>query len=55
MPSWQFNDIISPEEYAVEAGKWIRMGARVIGGCCGIGPAHISELKKRYCSQIEHT
>lgn len=50
MPNWNFNDIITPEEYAVEAGKWIEMGARVIGGCCGIGPAHIKELKKLYGS-----
>lgn len=49
MPCWKFNDIISPEEYAVAAGRWIAMGARIIGGCCGIGPAHIGELKKQYC------
>ena len=49
MPSWKFNDIISPEEYAEEAGGWIKMGAKIIGGCCGIGPEHIRELKKQYC------
>ncbi len=49
MPNWQFNDVISPEEYAIEAGAWIQMGAQIIGGCCGIGPAHIGELKKRFC------
>ncbi len=48
MPNWHFTDI-SPEEYAREAGAWIAMGARIIGGCCGIGPAHIRELKRRYC------
>jgi S-methylmethionine-dependent homocysteine/selenocysteine methylase len=52
MPNWKFNDIISPEEYAAEAGGWIKMGAGIIGGCCGIGPAHISELKRQYCSQM---
>ncbi|MGB3210439.1 MAG: homocysteine S-methyltransferase family protein [Desulforhopalus sp.] len=50
MPNWQFNDIISPEEYAQATAGWIKMGAKIIGGCCGIGPAHIRELKKRYCS-----
>ncbi len=50
MPNWKFNDIISPEKYAEEAGEWIKMGAGIIGGCCGIGPAHIRELKKQYCS-----
>ncbi len=49
MPNWEFNGIISPEEYAVAAGRWIKMGAQIIGGCCGIGPAHIRELKKQYC------
>ncbi len=50
MPNWRFNDVISPEEYALEAGVWIDMGSRIIGGCCGIGPAHIGQLKKKYCS-----
>jgi S-methylmethionine-dependent homocysteine/selenocysteine methylase len=48
MPNWQFTDI-SPSDYALAAGTWIDMGARIIGGCCGIGPAHVRELKKRYC------
>lgn len=26
------------------------LGAAIIGGCCGIGPAHIRELKRRFCS-----
>jgi len=47
MPNWIFNDVISPKEYAAEAQRWIEMGARIIGGCCGIGPAHIRELKKQ--------
>jgi S-methylmethionine-dependent homocysteine/selenocysteine methylase len=49
MPNWQFNDVISPGEYALEAEAWVKMGARIIGGCCGIGPAHIAKLKKKYC------
>jgi S-methylmethionine-dependent homocysteine/selenocysteine methylase len=46
MPNWQFSDIISPEAYASEAGNWVKMSAEIIGGCCGIGPAHIRLLKK---------
>ncbi len=49
-PNWQFNDIISPAEYVAAAEQWIKMGATIIGGCCGIGPAHIRELKKRCCA-----
>ena len=48
MPHWQFTDI-TPEAYAEATFTWIDMGARLIGGCCGIGPAHIRELKRRYC------
>lgn len=49
MPNWQFNDVISVADYADEVGGLIEMGAQIIGGCCGIGPDHIRELKKRFC------
>jgi S-methylmethionine-dependent homocysteine/selenocysteine methylase len=47
MPNWQFVDMISPEDFAAEAQRWSDMGARLIGGCCGIGPEHIRLLKER--------
>ena len=47
MPHWQFIDRISPEEFAAEARAWIELGAQVVGGCCGIGPEHILELKRQ--------
>jgi methionine synthase I (cobalamin-dependent) len=37
--------IILPEAYAQHAKRWIDAGARVVGGCCGVGPAHIAELR----------
>ena len=52
MPSWQFNNIMPPADYATAAEQWIKMGTTIIGGCCGIGPAHIRELKNRCCRQI---
>ncbi len=42
--AWQ-GERISPEVYAEQAITWKRSGARVIGGCCGIGPEHIAELR----------
>ena len=45
MPNWQFIDMITPEDFAAEARGWLNMGARLIGGCCGIGPEHIRMLK----------
>lgn len=47
MPNWQFTDI-PPEEYAGKTAAWIEQGARMIGGCCGIGPEHIRELRRRF-------
>lgn len=45
MPNWQFVDIISPEDFVAEAQGWIAKGVQIVGGCCGIGPEHIAQLK----------
>lgn len=34
-------DDISSDEFAAMADKWYKAGARLVGGCCGVGPAHI--------------
>ena len=39
---WVNTNSISPQEYARAAAKW---PARIIGGCCGTGPAHIAALR----------
>jgi len=41
---WSFTDELSPEDYAEVAREWVRMGASVVGGCCGTTPAHIQAL-----------
>ncbi len=35
---------IGPEEYVRFADTWRKLGAEIIGGCCGIGPEHIREI-----------
>lgn len=37
---------LTPETYAKHAANWIAAGARIIGGCCEVGPAHIAYLDK---------
>ena len=37
---------IDPAVYARFARDWRAAGADIIGGCCGIGPAHIAELRR---------
>jgi S-methylmethionine-dependent homocysteine/selenocysteine methylase len=35
----------TPERYAGFAREWKKMGAQVIGGCCGTGPEHIKAVR----------
>lgn len=35
---------LGPQAYARHAEKWISTGARIIGGCCEVGPEHIAHL-----------
>ena len=44
-PSWQFVNMISPEDYLEEAKTWVDGGAQVVGGCCGIGLDHMELLR----------
>jgi len=52
-PSWKFDffpqftdtEEWPPDRYAREADRWREQGARVVGGCCGTGPAHIAALR----------
>jgi S-methylmethionine-dependent homocysteine/selenocysteine methylase len=36
---------LTPEGYLAFARTWRAQGARIIGGCCGIGPEHIAALR----------
>jgi len=45
-PNWQFDTVCAPSDYVAAAVGWIDRGASVVGGCCGIGPAHIAALTK---------
>ena len=38
---------LGPSEYAEFAMDWIDQGATIVGGCCEVGPDHISELANR--------
>ncbi len=46
-PDWVFTDI-SPEDLVGFAKTWNAQGAIAIGGCCGIGPAHIKALHQEF-------
>ena len=37
---------LGPEEYSNFVINWVRNGATIVGGCCEIGPTHISKIAK---------
>ncbi len=45
-PSWSFEEV-DPGMMADHAEAWVRDGARIVGGCCGIGPGHIRAVRDR--------
>ena len=47
-PDWQFIGIAPPDEYAALSLEWRRLGAHALGGCCGVGPAHIARLREEH-------
>mgnify|MGYP001167901412 FL=1 len=46
MPNWDFVDVIEPSALAENAVTWAEDGIRLIGGCCGLGPAHIEAVSR---------
>jgi len=42
----QFDSVCEVGEFAAAAERWRRAGARILGGCCGIGPPHIEALAR---------
>ena len=42
---WVFENVISPADYSALAAGWKSQGISLIGGCCGIGVAHIHKLR----------
>jgi homocysteine S-methyltransferase len=47
LPDWRYEEVSSPEDYAVEIDGWIEhYGVQIVGGCCGTGPEHIRVLRQ---------
>ena len=40
---------VSSEDFAKEVSEMVRMGARIVGGCCGTTPEYISALSEAVC------
>jgi S-methylmethionine-dependent homocysteine/selenocysteine methylase len=46
-PDWVFTEI-TPGDLVAAAKNWQAQGLLAIGGCCGIGPSHIAELRRAF-------
>jgi len=43
-PEWLFTEEYPPSKYKAESARWKKMGATILGGCCGTTPEHIRQL-----------
>ena len=41
MPDWRFVDVIAPDRLEKFFAQWVKLGAQIIGGCCGLTVDHI--------------
>lgn len=44
---WGADPSAAASRYADLAEAWLERGASIVGSCCGTGPAHIAELRRR--------
>jgi enediyne biosynthesis protein CalE2 len=51
----QPGDLPEPGEYATLAARWVSLGARIVGGCCGTGPAYTARLRETLGSRRPET
>jgi S-methylmethionine-dependent homocysteine/selenocysteine methylase len=43
---WESTDAEDPDAYARYAGRWLDLGARLVGACCGTTPEHVRRLRR---------
>jgi len=41
---WEENEELRAEDYAVLVEAWMKLGASLLGGCCGTTPEHIAAI-----------
>ncbi len=47
----EYVEALTPETYADAVAGWVRDGASIVGGCCGVFPEHISAVAERFASE----
>jgi len=44
----RLDEAFHPKAYGELSQEWWDRGARIIGGCCGVGPAHVGAVRERF-------
>ena len=52
MPDWKFVDVIPTAQFQAYSRDWMRDGVQLIGGCCGLTPAHIEAAARARASLL---
>jgi S-methylmethionine-dependent homocysteine/selenocysteine methylase len=48
-PGWNFDESVTPADYAADAVRWRDVeGAQIVGGCCGTTPEHITAVVEAF-------
>ena len=50
VPEPGFGKVVPPDTYLHHVQEWLELGARVVGGCCGVGREHIRLISETFGS-----
>ena len=53
MPDWKFIDVISITTFEGYCLEWLQDGVQLLGGCCGLTPAHIEAAARARRAYLE--
>ena len=52
-PNWRFDESFTADDLLANARRWVDRGVRIVGGCCGLGPAYIRALSAEFGREAE--
>lgn len=52
MPDWKFVDVISVGDFERHCEQWLAEGVQLLGGCCGLSPAHIEAAARARAARL---
>jgi S-methylmethionine-dependent homocysteine/selenocysteine methylase len=53
MPDWKFVDVLAEDRFERYCLEWLGQGVQLLGGCCGLTPAHISAAARARRTYLE--